>query len=482
MSIFISPFAQARNTNFSPNAQADAAADKNPKGLRFRLSEGAEQTERLAALPTPATTKISDSEVQNILKRLPPVKAEEQDEQDFALRDRSLPPPRTGKTINVSFPPPVESLQPDSSTSGPLEVLRFAPEGEVSLAPQLSITFSQPMVAVTSQEEAAEVVPVRLTPQPPGRWRWVGTKTLLFVPEGRFPMATGYTVTVPAGTRAAQGGALAGAKTWTFATPAPQVKSSYPQGDSVTRDALMFVEFDQRIDPAAVLRTIRVTAGGANLSTRLATPEEVQADETVKRLSSAAEKGRWLAFRVVNKSGDVRLALPGDSPVTVLIGPGTPSAEGPRTTPKPQSFSFRTYGSFRAVSSQCSYGGRECSPFDPWSIEFSNPVDAASFDQTKLRIEPAIEGMKTLVSGSWMTITGVKKGRTVYKVTLDRSLKDSFGQPLEGNATFTFNVGRAPQALYSSTDNFSVLDPNGAPRLSVYTVNYDKLKVSLYAV
>jgi uncharacterized protein YfaS (alpha-2-macroglobulin family) len=473
MSILISPFAQARNMNLSPNAQADA--DKNPKGLRFRLSEGAEQTERPAALPTPATTKISDSEVQSILKRLPPVKAEEQDEQDFALRDRSLPAPRTGKTINVSFPPAVESSQPNVSTSGPLEVLRFAPEGEVSLAPQLSVTFSQPMVAVTSQEEAAEVVPVRLTPQPPGRWRWVGTKTLLFVPEGRFPMATEYSVTVPAGTRDAQGRSLAGAKTWIFATPAPQ-------GDSVTRDALMFVEFDQRIDPAAVLRTIRVTAGGANLSTRLATPEEIQADETVKRLSSAAEKGRWLAFRVVDKSGDVRLALPGDSPVNVLIGPGTPSAEGPRTTQKPQSFSFHTYGSFRAVKSQCSYGGRECSPFDPWSIEFSNPIDEASFDQTKLRIEPAIEGMKTIVSGSWLTITGVKKGRTVYKVTLDRSIKDSFGQQLEGNASFTFNVGRAPQALYSATDNFLVLDPNGAPRLSVYTVNYDKLKVSLYAV
>jgi hypothetical protein len=479
MSILVSPFAQMRTTN----AQTETNADKNPKGLRFRLSEGAEQSERPAALPTPATTKISDAEVQSIFKRLPPVKALEEDEQDFALRDKSLPPPRTGKTINVSFPQPAERAQPDSSASATLEVLRFAPEGEVPLAPQLSVTFSQPMVAVTSQEEAAEVVPVRLTPQPPGRWRWVGTKTLLFVPEGRFPMATQYTVTVPAGTRAAQGtGALTAQKSWTFATPAPQVKSSYPQGDSVERNALMFLEFDQRIDPAAVLRTIRVMAGGATLSTRLATPEEIAADEAVKKLTSAAEKGRWLVFRVVDKSGDVRFALPGDSAITILIGPGTPSAEGPRTTPKQQSFSFRTYGSFRAIKGQCSYGERECSPFDPWSIEFSNPVDAASFDQTKLRIEPAIEGMKTIVSGSWLTITGTKKGRTVYKVTLDRSLKDSFGQQLEGNNIFTFNVGRAPQMLYSSSGNFSVLDPNGTPRLSVYTVNYDRLKVSLYAV
>lgn len=481
LSISLSPLARARLVYASPNAQ-DETADKNRKGLRFRLSEGAEQSERPVALPTPATTKISDSEVESILKRLPPVKAEAQDEQDFALRDRSLPPPRTGKTISVSFPPPAEKPQPEAAAAGPLEVLRFAPEGEVSLAPQLSVTFSQPMVAVTSQEEAAEVVPVRLTPQPPGRWRWVGTKTLLFVPEGRFPMATEYSVTVPAGTRAAQGGgALAGAKTWTFATPPPQVKSTYPQGNSVRRDQLMFVEFDQRIDPAAVLRTIRVMGGGAALTPRLATPEEVAGDETVRKLADNAEKGRWLALRVVDKTGDARLALPGDSPISVTIGPGTPSAEGPRTTTKPQSFSFRTYGSFRVIKSQCSYN-RDCSPFDTWSIEFSNPVDAATFDQSKIRVEPAIEGMKTSLYGNWLTISGVKKGRTLYKVTIDRSLSDSFGQQLEGNNVFTFNVGRAPQMLYSSRDIFSVLDPNGPSRLSVYTVNYDKLKVSLYSV
>jgi len=76
-------------------------------------------------------------------------------------------------------------------------VIRYSPEGDVTLAPNLSITFSQPMVAVSSQQEAAENIPVKLLPQPPGKWRWVGTKTLVFQPEGRFPMATQYSVTVP---------------------------------------------------------------------------------------------------------------------------------------------------------------------------------------------------------------------------------------------------------------------------------------------
>ena len=89
-----------------------------------------------------------------------------------------------------------------------LEVVRFSPEGEISLAPDLSVTFSQPMVAVTSQEQAAQIVPVELTPQAEGKWRWLGTKTLMFDTTKRFPMATKFTARVPAGTKAANGQVL----------------------------------------------------------------------------------------------------------------------------------------------------------------------------------------------------------------------------------------------------------------------------------
>ena len=63
------------------------------------------------------------------------------------------------------------------------------------------------MVAVGSVADVAQnAVPVTLSPQPPGRWRWLGTRTLTFEPEGgRFPMATAYTVEVPAGTRSSAG-------------------------------------------------------------------------------------------------------------------------------------------------------------------------------------------------------------------------------------------------------------------------------------
>jgi uncharacterized protein YfaS (alpha-2-macroglobulin family) len=457
--------------------------DSTKSGLQFRLSEGAEQPERQPANKTAPTSRLSESEIQNVLRRLPAVKTEAGDEQDFALRERSLPPPRTGKTINVSFPSSEPQPTP-ATTTGPLEVLRIAPEGDVPLAPQLSITFSQAMVAVTSNDDlAAQDVPVKLTPQPPGKWRWVGTKTLLFVPDGRFPMATQYTASVAAGTKSANGGTLATGKTWTFATPPSTVKASYPSTDTpVARDALMFVEFDQRIDPAAVLNTVKVMGAGSQLKIRLATQAEIDADKTVSQLAKSAEKGRWLAFRAINsETGDARLALPADSGITVQLGPGTPSAEGPRTTTSAQSFSFRTYGLFRITEHRCGYSN-QCTPFDPWTITFSNPVDAALFDQSQLRVEPEMQSMKTQIYGNTLYITGTKRGRITYKVTLSNSIKDTFGQTLGKDESVTFNVGPAPPSLGSNGKAFVALDPSAPRSFSVYSINHSTLRVRLYAV
>jgi uncharacterized protein YfaS (alpha-2-macroglobulin family) len=453
------------------------------KGLSFRLSEGKEQPEKQAAANIAPAKKLTDEEAQSVLKRLPAIKTEASDEQEFAFRERSLPAPRTGKTINVSFPASETREAPDKTSSAKLEVLRYMPEGAIPLAPQLSVTFSQPMVAVTSQAELeAEAVPVRLTPQPAGKWRWVGTKTLLFVPAVRFPMATQYSVTVPAGTKSATGGTLATAKTWSFTTPPPQLKNYHPQGGSNPRDALMYLEFDQRIDAEAVLGTVKVRAEQRELKIRLATQEEIARDTIVNNLSKAAEAGRWIAFRAVDPaSGDARLALPGDSGISISVGPGTPSAEGPRKTEAAQGFSFRTYGPLRITKHRCGYSGN-CSPFDTWVVEFSNPLDMSAFQESQVRIEPLIPGIKARAYYNTLQIEGIKKGRTTYKVTLDAAIKDQFGQTLEGNRSLTFNVGSAPPTLTSSGEGFIVLDPSALPRYSVYSVNHPKLKVSLYKV
>ena len=480
-------YATPMNDEATETNDADSAASDDEtaslKGLRFRLSEGVETAEKVAPPPAVAhASKLSDAETARVLERLPPLKTDAADEQEFALRERSLPAPRAGATLLNAFPSTGERRGPEVTTSGALEVLRYSPQGEVPVAPQLSLTFSQPMVAVTSQEEAARTVPAQLQPQPAGRWRWLGTKTLIFDPDQqRLPMATDYTVTIPAGTRSANGGVTSKPVAWKFSTPPPKLVSSYPSDIPVRRDAVIFMEFDQRIDAQAVLRTVQVHGGAAALKTRLATDDEINGDENVKRLVKEATRGRWLALRVVTEGGEVRDALPSDTPVAVSIGPGTPSAEGPRTTASAQSFSFRTYGALRVTGHECGYQKR-CTPFDQWRISFTNPLDREAFDSAQVKIEPEVADARIAVYGSEMYITGTRRGRTVYKVTLERSIRDQFGQTLSAPVSVTFNVGSAPPLLNAAGGAFVVLDPTAPPRFSVFSINHASLKVSLYAV
>src|SRR5215208_5006540 len=246
---------------YEPAQEAGGAAEK--KGLRFRLSEGAEASERAAPRPPAAKAeKLSEAESARVLARLPELKAGGGDAQEFALRERSLPAPRAA---------------PDAAATGDAKVLRHSPEGEVPLAPQVSLTFSRPVAAVTSQEEAARNVPAQMSPQPAGRWRWLGAKTLIFDPDGgRLPMATEYEVTVP-------GRAGVAPAAWRFATPAPKLVRKYPEDVSARRDALVFIEFDQGVEPGAVLRNVKLQAGaGGPLPARAATEEEINRDENVK--------------------------------------------------------------------------------------------------------------------------------------------------------------------------------------------------------
>ena len=454
-----------------------------PDGFKFHLSEGSEGAETRVKQVLPSTSPMSDGEATGLLQRLPEIKMGSDDQNDFSKRAGSLPPPKTGKQIPVKFPSGDGRGTPKIDPGTVLEIVRFSPEGEVPLAPDLSVTFSQPMVAVTSQEEAAKYAPVELSPQVEGRWRWLGTRTLMFDTTKRFPMATKFTARVPAGTKAANGQVLQKDFVWTFTTPAPKVEQMFPANQIVRRDALMYLSFDQAIDPATVLRTVNVSGGGKKIALRLATDEEIAADGSVSYYSKQAQPGRWLAFRAVNADGSVSNALPAASAISVTVEKGTASAEGPLVTEKPQSFSFNTYSKFAFSGGYCGWrDNRNCSPFETWYLEFNNSIDASKFSKEMVKIEPAIEGLNIYPSGNYLYFQGYKKGRTSYHVTVDGALQDIFGQTLGQPATATIKVGSAEQSLYSQGGTMAVLDPTSKPTFSIYSTNHSSVNVRMYAV
>jgi uncharacterized protein YfaS (alpha-2-macroglobulin family) len=454
--------------------RAVTAEEASVTGLVFRLSEGTFSSEAPAPVARPPAEPLTDAEARRVLDRLPPFAAEPE-EKPFAIREASLPLPRAGRSVLEPFPPAEAARRADAAPAGPLEVVRRMPEGDVPLAPHLSITFSQPMVALGSRVSLAHAAPpARLSPQPPGEWRWVGTRTLVFEPEGRFPMATDFRVEVAAGTRSATGGVLAAASTWTFSTPPPRLMARHPQGGPARRDAVMFAAFDQKIDRGAVVPSLRVRASGAEVPVRLASTGEVEADATLARLAKQAQPGRFVAFRAERD-------LPADADVTVTLGAGTPSAEGPRRTVEAQGWGFHTCGPFRVRRHECGWKGR-CTPSDPWRIDLSNPVDAKKLRKGLVRIEPELPELKVEAWGDTLAIRGASRAHTTYRVTLSSGIADVFGQTLEPGPALAFTVGAAPAVLFASGGDFVVLDPAGGSRFPVHSSNHASLHVEAYAV
>ncbi|HST62573.1 MAG TPA: MG2 domain-containing protein, partial [Longimicrobium sp.] len=455
-----------------PAAPAPVVVDT--LGLRFRLAESLSRA--APRQPIAPALLLSAGDAARILARLPAPQSARTAADSFAFPARTLPAPRTGRVVLAAFPP-ADSVAPPRP-SGPrtvaaLAVVRGAPQGEVPIGAEVTVTFSQPMVPLSSVAVVESgAVPVRISPMPAGRWRWLDVRTLVFTPVGRMAAATEYTVTIPAGTRSATGRALGEAVSWTFSTPALSATGGLPHGTAVRREPILLVQFDQRMDRAAVARRIRLHAGRDTLAVRMATPAEIAADPNARSLSQRADSATWLALRPVQP-------LPYDAQVRVVILAGTPSAEGPLPTKMEQAWAFHTYGPLRVTNAWC---GSPCRPGMPFGIQLSNPLDTTGTPASWVRVEPAIPGMTVARFGEMLSIRGATQPDTRYTVTVLRQVRDVFGQTMARDTVHRFDVGRPHPQLTGFTERMIVLDPAGPRRLSVFSHDHPGLRVRIHRV
>lgn len=440
------------------------------------LSTGRPVASAVGAIAVAPGDQLSAAEIAAIERGLPPFDASD-GSQPFNRPPESRPRPRAGRTVDKPFggaPKP----KPQPSGTGPLRVLRYQPVGDVDIAPDLSVTFNQPMVPLATLAQLDQAaVPVRVTPALPGRWRWIGVRTLRFQYQGavdRLPMATTFSVTIPAGTKSQTGGALTTAVRWTFRTPPPKVLTFAPENVTVDTDQVFIATFDQRVDPAAVLATTVFEADGKRVAIRRATAAEITADDRISQIVKDAQPGRWVAFR-----SSARLAK--NATLDISIGPRTPSAEGPRVTTEASTHIATTYAALEVTNSTCGFGSSGCQPGYTFEITFNNALDAKAFDSRAIRISPAVSA-SIGVSGSVMTINAATKANTRYTVRLPAALRDEFGQTLGAVQTQSFAVGAASPALVPFTRPLITTDPAAArPSVAVTSVGHKTLNVDVYA-
>jgi alpha-2-macroglobulin len=456
--------------------------------LGLRLSEGSPGAAQVDPVNVIDGVVLTDAEVAAVLDRLPEWVVPDTDVAEFNRPIETLKPPVVGSTVGAPFPPaPTAPSVPDATATGPLEVVRFQPEGDIDVAPFIAISFNEPMVALATLDQLDDIdVPVSIEPDITatagieGRWRWIGTRTLRFeaVPSAsvgaldRLPAATEYTVTIPAGTESVNGAVLATETSFTFATPAATVTGLTGLADSMDLDPVFVAVFDQRVDPGSVLDVITLDAGDVT-TVRLATEAEIDADEQARLVLDQALPDRAVAFVPT-------APLPTDTKVSVEIGPGTPSLEGPRMSDTSFEQSGRTYAPLKIRRSQCS---DPCAPLMPFDIEFNNPLDRDAFDPSWINVEPAVPGLRVDNFGSTLSIRGATAANTTYTVTISAEIVDAYGQTLGEQWDKEFDVGDAQPFLIGPDRPFVTTDPFAdIPSMSYTSVNHENLSVTAWQV
>ena len=422
-------------------------------------------------------TPLPDERVKELKKLFGESLPAPRDRPEFLKRASSKPAPRATQRRELSFPASAV-VQPDEVAQKALEVTSISPEGEVNRAPRLSISFNSPMVDVSDAAgvESGDPMGITLQPRPSGKWRWLGTQTLIFEPTaGEFPRATDYEVTVPAGVVDIRGTKLSEAVRQKFTTARPGVVSFSPARSGVGLRPLITVVFNQPVVPAATAPLVRLKQARRNVPlTSISVQEAESMEEGVRERYKDELNGRVLFFVAKEE-------LQPGSRYTLSVAKGVKGVEGPLLSSKTQSADFFTFDKLY-LSDREPQKGEEVSPFESFSLEFNNRVDHQGFDPTWISVSPKPENLAIYAIGNNVHLRGEKKGNTTYEVTVSPDLTDEFGQKLGKVLRLEMKTGRAPKKLDHGFEAFTLMQAGEPAVLPVFTTNVKRLKLRVNRV
>lgn len=402
-------------------------------------------------------------------------------EEELYLPPERLRPPLAGDMEIQSFPPPETSdLEPSMTQDArSLQVLRFTPSQNVDVAPYVSVTFSKPMVPLTSHATlAVQDIPVTLSPQPAGEWYWLGTQTLIFQPAGRLAGATRYRAEIPAGIKSVDGSILEAAVGWEFETSRLSLTQFWPPDDIPQRlRPYVALEFNQAIDPRMLLPFVTLHSSKDDFAYAVLQPEDHTLPYDLQAFLSDTVPERTLLLQPLED-------LPSDTNFTVTVGRGAPSSEGPLPTLDPQRRSLHTYPPLRVHAAR--YAFYSYGPGQTLDIHFNHRLNPDSLTSGMASIKPPLpEG--TVRATPWgIYVDGPTAPNTTYAVRLEPGLTDEFGQSLDTVLELHLPVGEhaepEPEPDLHFPSPMEVLYPHNEGRYAFFTRNLDRLRVVLYPV
>lgn len=334
----------------------------------------------------------------------------------------------------IAFPAALAAAEDDA-----LRILSTTPQGDLNALDDgqaITITFDRPIVSLSGVEKDLRDGPLRITPEIPGRYRWMGTSTLSFLPDEPLAYSTRYVVTVQAPITAMDGATLTDDTMFSFVTPRPEVERKYPYQDQeqVTLQEPYFIRFNQAMDPKVAAQFFTLTTeGGTEVPVMVGFPDE---EDLERETPYWLREGDTTTLKILPQHD-----LTQETTYYLRIKAGVPGAAGTLGMKQSYELRFRTYNYFRAdgIEPGSYYCGDAYHPEFGVVINFSNAVDRGEALQ-HLSVTPAItmeEEEEYSYETSRIRLSSGFKPNTEYTITLASGLQDIYGNTLDQEQTYT---------------------------------------------
>lgn len=363
-----------------------------------------------------------------------------------------------------------------NSQTDSLRIISATPNGLTETRDQarmIVVIFNKPMVPLQELPQFEEKGPLTFEPQLGGKYRWLGTSTLTFVPADTLPFATEYKAKVPAGTRALDGSTLTSDYKWTFQTPRPVLVRTTPYNAAkfVEVNQLLYLQFNQPIDPSRAAAFVSVEENSQSVSFTLRYPKQ---EEMTKYQWDFNPK----YVLVIDPSNSFHKG----ANVVVQLKAGLPSSIGPLGMVNDATFYFTTYGDFAFVGMDDMSDHR---PDESIHLTFSNPVWlkdlAAHIDFQPHVVIPPEYAQNDYQKNDELNLYLPLLADTQYTVKIDHSLKDVFGNELGKDYTFTFTTGSFTPFVSMVTGQ-GILEAYGPKACQLSARNVDAVQLRMASI
>ncbi len=366
-----------------------------------------------------------------------------------------------------------------------LQITQITPQGEVAQVRQVVVRFDADATAFGDARAPAPVaVQCSDGGAARGQGRWNGAREWVWQFEADLPPGARCTVQALADWRGPDGVALAGPRSFTFATGGPFVRSIRPYaGARIDEEQAFVLRLSGAATPASVRAGVwcAIEGLGERVPVRLLEGAERSAVLEAQHLDKEAAQAPG-AFHVLA----CNRRLPSAAKVQLVYGKGVATPGGIANAVE-RRFAFEVREPF-AAEFQCERENAQaaCLPIRPMALRFNAPVTRALAEGIRLQapggaLSPTFpDGERdALVDG--ISFPGPFPEQTRYTLALPVGLQDAAGRTLANADAFPLQVatGMLPPLAKFAAAPFGIVErfaePGGTPMLPVTLRNVEAL-------